>query len=61
MSAGDGFTVITGLALTVMVTVAVDEQPPALVPVNVYVVVVAGLAVTELPVVALNPVDGDHV
>jgi len=44
--------------VTVVVTVPV--HPAALVPVIVYVVVVVGLAVTLVPVVALNPVAGDQ-
>lgn len=41
--------------------VSVDEQPLALMPVTTYFVVAAGLADTELPVVALKPLDGDQV
>jgi hypothetical protein len=52
--------VIVGCALTVTVTVCVLVHPAAEVPVTVYVVVVAGLAVTVAPVVADNPVAGDH-
>ena len=52
--------VIVGIAFTVTVVVPIPTQPNALVPVIVYVVVVVGLAVTVVPVVALNPVAGDH-
>jgi hypothetical protein len=58
--AGGGVTETTGGGLTVTVTCAVAEHPPD-VPVTVYVVVLAGFAVTEEPVVALNPVAGLHV
>jgi hypothetical protein len=51
------FTVTTGKRFTVTVEVPVPSQPLS-VPVTVYVVVLAGLAVTVAPVVALNPVDG---
>ena len=51
---------IVGKGLTVTVTVDVPVQPFAPVPVIVYVVVAVGLAVTVAPVVALNPVAGDH-
>ena len=54
------FTVTVGLGVTVTTEVTVPVQPPA-VPVIVYVVVVAGFAVTLTPVVALNPVPGLHV
>lgn len=50
-------TVIVGVGLTVTVEVAVEVQLPV-VPITVYVVVTVGLAVTILPVVPLNPVDG---
>ncbi len=43
-----------------MVAVAVPEQVPV-VPVTVYVVVVAGDAVTFAPVVVFNPAAFDHV
>jgi len=46
--------------VTVIVVDPVIEQP-VFVPVTVYVVVVAGLAVTLAPLVALRPVPGDHV
>ena len=51
---------IAGNGLTVTVTTAVLMQPAPLVPVTVYVVVPAGLAVTLAPVAADNPVDGDQ-
>lgn len=54
------FTATTGFGFTVTVAVAVPEQPPV-VPVTVYVVVTAGFAVTEAPVVAESPPGGDHV
>jgi hypothetical protein len=57
---GFGETVITGIGLTVTVTCAVAVHPRAS-PVTVYVVVEVGLAVTDEPVVALNPVAGDHI
>ena len=47
-----------GNALTVTVTVVVPLQPTPEVPVIVYVVVMVGLAVTDPPVVADNPVAG---
>jgi hypothetical protein len=53
-------TVVTGIGLTVTVTVVVLVHPAAEVPVTVYVVVAGGLAETEVPVVALNPVAGDQ-
>jgi hypothetical protein len=43
----------------VTVEVAVPSQPEV-VPVTVYVVVAAGVAVTTEPVVALKPVEGVH-
>jgi hypothetical protein len=52
--------VTTGRGFTTTVTVAVPEQAPV-VPVTVYVVVVAGLAVTVAPVVADKPVAGVQV
>jgi len=55
-----GTTVIVGNGFTVTFTVAVFVHPPE-VPVTVYVVVLPGLAVTDEPVVALNPVPGLHV
>jgi hypothetical protein len=54
-------TVKVGVGLTVIVAVAVLVHPEADVPVTVYAVVTVGLAVTALPVVALNPVEGLHV
>ena len=50
-----------GVGLIVTTTVCVAVQPPAPVPVKVYVSVVAGFAVTTLPVVALKPIAGLHV
>ncbi len=44
-----------------MVALLVLVQPLASVPVTVYVVVAPGLAVTDAPVVADNPVEGAHV
>ena len=52
---------MVGSVFTLTVTIAVLEQPAALVPVTVYVVVEPGLAVTLVPVVADKPVPGDHV
>lgn len=50
---GNGFTVTTA--------VEVDEQPVDVsVPVTTYVVVTVGEAMTEIPVVVFNPVEGDH-
>lgn len=51
------FTVIGGKGFTVTVQVVVPVQPP-LPAVSVYVVVLAGLAVTVAPLVELNPVAG---
>jgi hypothetical protein len=53
------FTVTTGKAFTVTVEEAVPSHPEV-VPVTVYVVVAAGVAVTTEPVVALSPVEGVH-
>ena len=50
-------TVITGIGLTVMVTVVVPVHDPD-VPLTVYVVVVVGVAVGLATLVALNPVAG---
>lgn len=50
-----------GMGLTVTVTTSVFTQPFAFVPVTVYVVVLAGDALTLAPEVALRPVAGDHV
>ncbi len=47
---GDAEAVTVGVGLTVTVTVAVLVQPSALVPVTVYVVVLVGDTVLELPV-----------
>jgi hypothetical protein len=55
-----GETTTTGIGFTVTVTCAVELHPFTSVPVTVYVVVDAGLAVTLVPVVALSPVAGDH-
>ena len=45
----------------VIAAVAVAVHPPtAEVPVTVYVVVVAGVALTDVPLVADNPADGDQ-
>ena len=55
-----GAHVTVGKGLTVTVTVAVPTHPLTEVPVTVYVVVAAGVAVTEAPVVALNPPAGAH-
>jgi len=54
-----GDSVITGIGFTVTVTWAVAVHPNAS-PVTVYVVVEEGFAVTLVPVVALNAVDGLH-
>jgi len=53
----EGETVTVGVGLTVIVTVFVPVHEPV-VPVTVYVVVDAGLALTVVPVVALRPVAG---
>ena len=42
------------------ITEVVFEQPLALVPVTVYVVLDVGFAVTVVPVVELSPVAGDQ-
>jgi hypothetical protein len=52
---------IVGNGLTLTITVAVFTHPLASVPVTVYVIVEAGLAVTEVPVVADSDVPGAHV
>ena len=49
-----------GRLFTVTVLVVLLIQPFKSVPVIVYVCVEVGLAVTVVPVVALNPVEGDH-
>ena len=54
-----GATVMFGWLAMVTVTCDVAVQPNAS-PVTVYVVVEAGAAVTDEPVVALSPVAGDH-
>jgi hypothetical protein len=46
--------------VTVTTTVVVLIHPAADVPVTVYVVVEAGFADTDEPVVALSPVEGAH-
>lgn len=53
-----GNTVIVGVGITVIVIFALSLQFEPDVPITVYVVVVAGLAVTEEPVVELKPVAG---
>ena len=45
---------------TVTVTWPVALQPLMLAEVTVYMVVLDGLAITVAPLVADNPVDGDH-
>ena len=45
---------------TVMVVVAVDVQPPEVVPVAVYKVVAVGVAVTIAPDAACKPATGDQ-
>jgi hypothetical protein len=57
--AEEGVTVIVFTGFTVTADVCVFEQLPE-VPVTVYVVFVVGLAITVVPVVVFNPVDGDH-
>lgn len=47
-------------AAPTVTTTVVDELQPDVVPVTVYVVVLAGLAVTVAPDVADKPVEGDH-
>ena len=54
-------TVTVGGAPTVTVIVCVPVHPVALVPVTVYVVVVAGEAITVELRVLFNPVAGVHV
>jgi len=54
-----GVTLMVRAELTVTVTVCVPEHPEV-VPVTVYVVVDAGLALTVEPTVVLKPVGGDH-
>lgn len=48
--AGDAVATTVGSGFTVTVTVAVPEQPAAVVPVTLYVVVVVGLTVLGLSV-----------
>jgi hypothetical protein len=55
------FTVTAGKGLTVTVEVAELLHPFTSVPVTVYVVVVVGSAITELPVVEERSVLGDQV
>ena len=50
----------TGSSVTVIFTSAESTQPPALVPTNVYLVVLAGLAVTLEPVLVESPEDGSQ-
>src|ERR1043165_1390970 len=58
---GDGGEATMGKGFTVIVTVVVSTQPPDWsVPITWYVVVTLGLAVTELPVEALNDAAGDQ-
>ena len=54
-------TITTGRGFTVTVTCVDAVHPFISVPVIVYVVVEVGFAVTDEPVVALNPVAGLHV
>lgn len=53
-----GCTVITGGSFTVTVTSFVNGQPSELALVSVYTVVIAGDAITVLPVVEFRSVDG---
>jgi hypothetical protein len=55
------FTITVGMGSTVTIAVAVSVQPMALDPTIVYVVETVGLAVTDIPVLALNEDEGDHV
>ena len=55
-----GTAVTVGIPFTAIARVAVAEQPAALVPVTVYVVVTDGVTVTGEPVVADSPVAGLH-
>jgi hypothetical protein len=50
MMDGEALTEITGLAFTVTLTLAVAEQPLALVPVTLYVVLAFGLTTIFAPV-----------
>jgi hypothetical protein len=54
----DGEILTVGMVFTVTGTEAVAVHPLAAVPVTVYVVVVAGVAVTTAVLVAESPVDG---
>jgi hypothetical protein len=49
---------IDGVGLTDIFIVEVLLQPDTLVPVTVYIVLIAGLAVTDEPVLAARPVAG---
>lgn len=49
MTAGEAVTAMAGRGFTVTETVAVPEQPLALVPVTEYVAVDVGVAVNEAP------------
>ena len=53
-------TATGGAAFTPIVAVSVAVQPLMSVPVTVYIVVARGVAVTGVPVDALNVADGDH-
>ena len=57
--ADNGVMLTVGEVFTVTVTLVVPVQPDV-VPVTVYMVVDAGLAVTVAPVVELRPVAGDQ-
>ena len=54
----DGPMLTVGEGLMETVSTAVLLQPPASDPVTVYVVVLAGVAVTDAPVAADKPVEG---
>lgn len=49
ISAGSAVAIIVGNGFTVILTVAVPVHPSVLVPVTVYVVVLDGVTVIELP------------
>ncbi len=53
--------VIVGVATTVKVTVVKLEQPKALFPETLYIVVTLGFAFTTEPVAELREVNGDQV
>ncbi len=53
-------SVTVGNGFTVTVTGFEAEQPAALIPVTVYVVVVDGFASTLAPLVVFSPVPGDQ-